>query len=172
MAPPWRNSAASLGRRNHRVARLSSSRSPDDFTTVVILWKRLPEWAPRQRRPFHPLGESNAPSRQKNKEPASQASDPASTGRKSGCRRCRSGPTGSEQLLRSLEHLSVEALREVSNRALAPIDEKNGEVQRSFIGGVVGSAVSIGESLAGLFGGSEPAPKKRRSRKTRAGGVF
>jgi hypothetical protein len=73
------------------------------------------------------------------------------------------------KLLKSLEHLSVEALREVSNRALALIDEKNGEVQRSFIGGMVGSAVSIGESIAGLFGGSESAPKKRRSRKTRAG---
>jgi hypothetical protein len=70
-----------------------------------------------------------------------------------------------------LEHLSVEALREVSNRALAPIDEKNGEVQRSFIGGVVGSAVSIGESIEALFGGSEPAPEKRRSRKTPAGGA-
>ena len=75
------------------------------------------------------------------------------------------------KLLKSLEHLSLEALREVSNRALALIDEKNGEVQRSFIGGVVGSAVSIGESIAGLLGRSEPAPKKRRSRKTRAGGA-
>jgi hypothetical protein len=66
------------------------------------------------------------------------------------------------KLLKSLEHLSVEALREVSNRALALIDEKNGEVQRSFIGGLVGSAVRVGESIAGLVDGSEPAPKKRR----------
>jgi hypothetical protein len=147
----------------------SSSRPLDNFTPVVIPLKRLAERAPRQRSPFHPLGEPNAPSRQKNKEPASQDSDPASTGRKSGCRRCRSGPTGSEQAAEILEHLSVEALREVSNRALALIDQKNDEVKRSFIGGVVGGAVSIGESIAGLFGGSEPAPKKRRSRKTRAG---
>jgi hypothetical protein len=63
------------------------------------------------------------------------------------------------KLLKSLEHLSVEALREVSNRALALIDEKNGEVKRSFTGGVVGGAVSLGESIAALFGGSEPAPK-------------
>ena len=69
------------------------------------------------------------------------------------------------------EAVPSEALREVSNRALALIDEKNGEVQRSFIGGLVGSAVRIGESIAGLVGGSEPAPKKRRSRKTRAGGA-
>jgi hypothetical protein len=72
-------------------------------------------------------------------------------------------------LVIELGEFTPRPLREVSNRALALIDEKNGEVQRSFIGGVVGSAVSIGESIAGLFGGSEPAPKKRRSRKTRAG---
>ena len=53
------------------------------------------------------------------------------------------------KLLKSLEHLSVEALREVSNRALALIDEKNGEVQRSFIGGLVGSAVRLGNRLRG-----------------------
>jgi hypothetical protein len=70
------------------------------------------------------------------------------------------------KLLNSLENLSVEALREVSSRALALIDEKNGEEKQSFIGGVVGSAVSIGESIAGLFGkGADP--KGSPSRKTR-----
>jgi hypothetical protein len=53
------------------------------------------------------------------------------------------------KLLKSLEHLSLEALREVSNRALALIDEKNGEVKRSFTGGVVGGAVSLGDRLRG-----------------------
>ena len=74
------------------------------------------------------------------------------------------------KLLKSLEDLSVEALREVASRALALIDEKNGAVKRSLIGGMVGGAMSIGESIAGLFGGSASAPKKRRSKK-RTGGT-
>jgi hypothetical protein len=73
------------------------------------------------------------------------------------------------KLLLSLENLSVEALREVSDRALALIAQKTGEEKRSLIGGVIGGALSIGESITGLFSRSGgDAPKKGRSRKARA----
>jgi hypothetical protein len=73
------------------------------------------------------------------------------------------------KLLRSLENLSVEALREVSDRTLALIAEKTGEEKRSLIGGVIGGALSIGESITGLFSRSgDDGPKKGRSRKARA----
>ena len=72
------------------------------------------------------------------------------------------------QLLRSLETLSVEALREVSERALALIAEKTGDEMRSLIGGVIGGALSIGETVAGLSSRSGgDAPKKGRTRKAR-----
>ena len=73
------------------------------------------------------------------------------------------------KLLLSLEVLSVEALREVSSRALELIEQKAGGQKRSFIGGVVGGAMSIGESITGLFGKSadEPVPRKRRARRAR-----
>jgi hypothetical protein len=73
------------------------------------------------------------------------------------------------KLLLSLEVLSVEALREISNRALELIEVKAGGHKRSFIGGMVGGAMSIGESITGLFGRSEdePAPRKRRARRAR-----
>jgi hypothetical protein len=73
------------------------------------------------------------------------------------------------RLLLSLENLNVEALRVVSDRALALIAEKTGEEKRSLIGGVIGGALSIGESITGLFsrsGGDEP--KKGRARKAQA----
>jgi hypothetical protein len=68
-----------------------------------------------------------------------------------------------------LEVLSVEALREISNRALELIEEKAGGQKRSFIGGVVDGAMSIGESITGLFGKSadEPVPRRRRARRAR-----
>jgi hypothetical protein len=73
------------------------------------------------------------------------------------------------KLLLSLENLSVEALREVSNRALVLIAERTGGEKRSLIGGVIGGAVSIGETVAGLFSRSGgDAPKKGRTRKARA----
>jgi hypothetical protein len=65
-----------------------------------------------------------------------------------------------DELLKSLERLGVEALREVSDRALALIAEKTAEEKRGFIEGVIGGAKSIGESITGLFGKSETAPKK------------
>jgi hypothetical protein len=73
------------------------------------------------------------------------------------------------KLLLSMENLSVEALREVADKALALIAEKTGEEKRSLIGGVIGGALSIGESITGLFlrSGSD-APKKGRARKARA----
>ena len=72
------------------------------------------------------------------------------------------------KLLGSLENLGVEALREVSDRALALIAEKAGAEKRSLIGGVVDGAVSIGESITALFSRSGGAPKKGRARKARA----
>jgi hypothetical protein len=73
------------------------------------------------------------------------------------------------KLLLSLDNLSVEALREVSDRALALIAEKTGEEKRSLIGGVIGGALSIGESITGLFSRSGgDARKKGRPRKARA----
>ena len=73
------------------------------------------------------------------------------------------------RLLLSLENLSVEALREVSDRALVLIAERTGEEKRSLIGGVIDGAVSIGETVAGMFSRSGgDAPKKGRTRKARA----
>jgi hypothetical protein len=73
------------------------------------------------------------------------------------------------KLLLSLENLSVEALREVSDRAVALIAERTGGEKRSLIGGVIGGAVSIGETVAGLFSRSGgDAAKKGRARKARA----
>jgi len=70
-----------------------------------------------------------------------------------------------DKLLKSLEGLGVEALREVSDRALALIAEKTGDEKRGFIEGVIGGAKSIGESITGLFGKSESAPKKSGRKK-------
>jgi hypothetical protein len=69
------------------------------------------------------------------------------------------------RLLVSLEDLSVEALKEVSDRALELIAERTVVEKRSMIGAVIGGAVSVGESVAGLFTRSAPAPKRRRARK-------
>jgi len=71
------------------------------------------------------------------------------------------------KLLLSLEDLSVEALKEVSDRALALIAEKTGVERKSMIGAVIGGAVN---TVAGLFGRSEAGPKKRRVRKAAADG--
>jgi hypothetical protein len=70
-----------------------------------------------------------------------------------------------DKLLKSLEGLGVEALREVSDRALALIAEKTGEEKRSFIEGVIGGAKSIGGSITDLFGKSATAPKKSGRKK-------
>ena len=78
-----------------------------------------------------------------------------SVARKTSCqasrRGCQSGPGGLEELLLSRENLSVEALREVADRALALIAEKTGEEKRSLIGGVIGGALSMGSRLPGCF---------------------
>ena len=73
-----------------------------------------------------------------------------------------------DKLLGSLEALSVEALREVSDRALALIAEKTSSEKRSLIGGVIGGAVSLGESITGLLSRSGDQPKKGRTKKARA----
>jgi len=67
-----------------------------------------------------------------------------------------------DKLLKSPEALSVEALKEVSDRALALIAEKTGMEKRSLIV----AAVSVGESVIGLFSRSGgDAPKEGRVRK-------
>ena len=68
------------------------------------------------------------------------------------------------KLLKSLEDLSVEALREVASRALALIDEKNGDVKRSLIGGVVGGAGSIENRSRGCSA-DRSLPRKSGGRK-------
>jgi hypothetical protein len=73
-----------------------------------------------------------------------------------------------DKLLKSLEGLGVEALKEVSDRALALIAEKTGDEKRSFIEGVIGGAKSIGGSITGLFGKSETATKKPGRKKVSA----
>ena len=68
-------------------------------------------------------------------------------------------------LLLSRENLSVEALREVAERALALIAEKTGVEKRSLIGGVIVGALSIGEFITGLFSrsaGDAPNGQGRR----------
>ena len=72
------------------------------------------------------------------------------------------------KLLLSLEGLSVEALREVSNRSLALIAERTGGEKRSVADAVLGGALSIGQSVSRLFSKSEPAAKKRGARKAAA----
>jgi hypothetical protein len=77
------------------------------------------------------------------------------------------------KLLLSLEDLSVEALRAVSSRALELIEERTGVRKRSMVGSVISSAVSVGETVAGLFSRSETTPrtdptKKRASRTGKA----
>jgi hypothetical protein len=69
------------------------------------------------------------------------------------------------QLLLSLEDLSVEELRQVSDRALALVAKKTGGEKRSVIGAALHGAASLGESIAELFSKSEPVPMKRRARK-------
>jgi hypothetical protein len=69
-----------------------------------------------------------------------------------------------DKRLKSLEGLGVDELREVSDRALALIAEKTGDEKRGFIEGVIVGAKSIGESITGLFGKSETAPKKKSGR--------
>ena len=77
-----------------------------------------------------------------------------------------------DRLLKSLEGLGVEALREVSDRALVLIAEKTGNEKRGFMAGVVDGAKSIGELITGLFGGSDSkAAPARRSRRAKAGRV-
>jgi len=76
------------------------------------------------------------------------------------------------KLLGSLETLSIEALREVSDRALALIAERTGVEKRSLISGVIGSAMSIGESITGLFSKpvENPPPAKKQGRVTKPRG--
>ena len=69
------------------------------------------------------------------------------------------------KLLASLEDLSAEALKEVSDRALSLIAEKNGVRKRSVVDAVIGGAVN---AVSGLFSRSEPTRKKQPTRKLAA----
>jgi DNA-binding protein H-NS len=58
------------------------------------------------------------------------------------------------QLLSSLDHLGVAALRQVAERATVLIDEKTEGEKRTFIEEVTARAMSLGVSITDLFGKS------------------
>jgi DNA-binding protein H-NS len=78
------------------------------------------------------------------------------------------------QLLKSLEGLSVAALREVIESATDLIEQKTEGVKRSFIEEVTARAVSLGLSVTDLFTRSTPekaAPAKSAGGKRASPGV-
>jgi hypothetical protein len=77
-----------------------------------------------------------------------------------------------DTLLKALEGLGVEALRDVSDRVQTLIAEKTGDEKRGFIEGVIGGAKTIGESITGLFGKAEPATKRPGRKKAGAAKAF
>jgi hypothetical protein len=78
----------------------------------------------------------------------------------------KAAPSETDRLLQAIEHLDVEALRQVIDRATNALDEKTGSKPRSFMGDVAGRAMGLGSSIAGLVGrvvpdALLPAGKKR-----------
>ncbi len=69
-------------------------------------------------------------------------------------------PVGADlvSLLKSLDDLCVISLQQVADRALALIQEKTGHDKRTFIGEVTARAISLGESITGLFTKSADGP--------------
>jgi hypothetical protein len=59
-------------------------------------------------------------------------------------------------------------LREVSDRTLELIAQKDDAEKRSLVGAVIGRVVGIGETVAGMLSRAETRPKKRPMRKTEA----
>jgi DNA-binding protein H-NS len=56
-----------------------------------------------------------------------------------------------DNLLKSLDVLSVASLQQVADQALALIREKTEQDKRTLIGVVTARAISLGESITGLF---------------------
>ena len=78
-------------------------------------------------------------------------------------------PSEMDKLLKSLEDLSVAALRKVVECATALISQKTEGEKRSFIEEVTARAKSLGVSITDLFGKSAPKPIKKAPPKKRAG---
>ena len=74
-----------------------------------------------------------------------------------------------DKLLKSIEDLSVAALRKVVERATALIAQKTEGEKRSFIEEVTARAKSLGVSITDLFGKSAPKPVKKAPPKRRTG---
>jgi DNA-binding protein H-NS len=74
-----------------------------------------------------------------------------------------------EKLLKSLEDMSVAALRKVVECATALIAQKTEGEKRSFIEEMTARAKSLGVSITDLFGKSAPKPPKKAAPKKRAG---
>jgi DNA-binding protein H-NS len=72
-----------------------------------------------------------------------------------------------DQLLESLDHLGVVALRQVVERAKVLIDEKTEGEKRSFVEEVTARAMSLGVSITDLFGmsRSKAAPSAKAGSK-------
>ena len=83
--------------------------------------------------------------------------------------RVERAPSEMDQLLKSLEDLSVAALRKVVESATALIGQKTEGEKRSFIEEVTARAKSLGVSITDLFGKSAPKPIKKAAPKKRAG---
>jgi DNA-binding protein H-NS len=74
-----------------------------------------------------------------------------------------------DNLLNSLEKMSVAALRKVVESATALIDQKTEGEKRSFIEEVSVRAKNLGVSITDLFGKSAPKPVKKVPPKKRGG---
>jgi len=81
--------------------------------------------------------------------------------------RVERAPSEIEKLLKSLEDMSVAALRKVVECATALIAEKTEGEKRSFIEEVTARAKSLGVSITDLFGKSTPKPVKKAPPKKR-----
>jgi hypothetical protein len=82
--------------------------------------------------------------------------------------RVERAPSEVEKLLKSLEDMSVAALRKVVECAMALIAQKTEGEMRSFIEEVTARAKSLGVSITDLFGKSAPTPVKKAPPKKRA----
>ena len=82
--------------------------------------------------------------------------------------RVERAPSEMDQLLKSLEDLSVAALRKVVESATALIGQKTEGEKRSFIEEVTARAKSLGVSITDLFGKSAAKPIKKTPLKKRA----
>jgi DNA-binding protein H-NS len=96
---------------------------------------------------------------------AKRAKKPAPTKRAA---RVQRAPSEIDELLKSLEDLSIAALRKVVECATALITQKTEGEKRSFIEEMRARAKSLGVSITDLFGKSAPKPVKKAPPKKRA----